>query len=96
MDKNLRIFSLFVCGTLKKGYYNHNRLCRNVKSIETAYTYGKLFHLPAGFPALEIPKNRILAEGTYDPEYDAELQNRFNLHDKIFNKPDNSTKVYIV
>ena len=36
--------------------------------------WGRLYHLHAGFPALEVPEGLILARGTADPLTDARRQ----------------------
>ncbi len=60
------ILRLFVYGTLKRGYWNHQRFCTQARSIEPAVVWGRLYHLNAGFPALEVPEGLILARGTAD------------------------------
>lgn len=55
------ILRLFVYGTLKRGYWNHQRFCAQARSIEPAVVWGRLYHLHAGFPALEVPEGLILA-----------------------------------
>lgn len=52
---------LFVYGTLKRGYGNHQRYCSSAVSIEPARVWGRLYHLSAGFPALEVPEESVLA-----------------------------------
>lgn len=71
-DNHLR---LFVYGTLKRGFWNHDQFCTRAISIEPATTWGWLYHLPAGFPALEVPDCSILAHGTADPLADTRTQN---------------------
>lgn len=68
--------TLLVYGTLKRGYWNHDRYCRNAIDIRPATTWGRLYTLPAGYPALEIPEEHILAHGTADPLADATIQAR--------------------
>lgn len=68
------ILRLFVYGTLKQGYWNHQRFCAQARSIEPAVVWGRLYHLHAGFPALEVPEGLILARGTADPLADARRQ----------------------
>ena len=68
------ILRLFVYGTLKRGYWNHQRFCAQARSIEPAVVWGKLYHLNAGFPALEVPEGLILSRGTADPLADARRQ----------------------
>lgn len=68
---------LLVYGTLKRGYWNHDRYCRNAIDIRPATTWGRLYALPAGYPALEIPEEHILAHGTAEPLTDAATQADF-------------------
>lgn len=68
---------LFVYGTLKRGFANHDRYCRDAIDIQPATTWGRLHQLPAGFPALVVPESGILAHGTTDPLADAVTQARF-------------------
>jgi gamma-glutamylcyclotransferase (GGCT)/AIG2-like uncharacterized protein YtfP len=79
------ILKLFVYGTLKRGFWNHDRFCAHAQKLEPATVWGKLYHLPAGFPALEVPESTILAQGTSDPLADAETQGRINIQD--FDRP---------
>lgn len=66
----------FVYGTLKRGFWNHDRFCRNAIDIRPATTWSRLYQLPAGYPALEVPESAILAHGTADPLADAATQAR--------------------
>ncbi len=59
--------TLFVYGTLKRGFWNHDRFCRNAIDIRPATTWGRLYLLPASYPALEVPESSILAHGTAAP-----------------------------
>jgi gamma-glutamylcyclotransferase (GGCT)/AIG2-like uncharacterized protein YtfP len=68
------ILRLFVYGTLKRGYWNHQRFCAQARSIEPAVVWGRLYHLHAGFPAIEVPEGLILSQGTSDPLADARRQ----------------------
>ena len=75
LNKNTDItISIFVYGTLKRGYRNHDRFCRSALEIQPATTWGRLYDLPAGYPVLVVPKSAILAHGTSDPLADAEIQ----------------------
>jgi gamma-glutamylcyclotransferase (GGCT)/AIG2-like uncharacterized protein YtfP len=78
--------TLFVYGTLKRDFWNHDRFCRNTIDIKPATTWGRLYDLPAGYPALEVPESAILAHGTADPLADAATQAR--IADEIANMPD--------
>jgi gamma-glutamylcyclotransferase (GGCT)/AIG2-like uncharacterized protein YtfP len=73
---NPQLLRLFVYGTLKRGYWNHQRFCAQARSIEPAVVWGRLYHLHAGFPALEVPEGLILARGTADPLADARTQQK--------------------
>jgi len=47
-DSPETILWLFVYGTLKRGYWNHQRFCAQARSIEPAVVWGRLYHLHAG------------------------------------------------
>lgn len=84
-DNHLR---LFVYGTLKKGFWNHDRFRTRADSIEPATTWGRLYHLPAGFPALEVPESSILVTGTADPLADTRTQNTIELAENAMPRPE--------
>ena len=86
MNKNQQL-RIFVYGTLKRGYWNHDRFCSQAVSIEPATTWGRIYHLPAGFPALVIPPESILATGTADPIADTRLQNETKIPQSGFINP---------
>ncbi len=71
------LLRLFVYGTLKRGYWNHERFCRGVLSVEETVVRGRLYELPSGIPVLEVPEEDILARGTADPSADVATQARF-------------------
>ena len=50
------LLRLFVYGTLKRGYWNHERFCRGVLSVEEAVVWGRLYELPSGIPVLRCPR----------------------------------------
>jgi len=54
---------LFVYGTLKRGFWNHDRFCRGVLTVEYAVVRGRLFEASSGIPVLEVPEEDILAVG---------------------------------
>ena len=66
-------FRMFVYGTLKRGFDNHRRFCHGVLSVEEGWLRGRLYQLPAGYPALVIPQQDVLADGTADPLHDAAM-----------------------
>ncbi len=84
-DNHLR---LFVYGTLKKGFWNFDRFCTWAVSIEPATTWGRLYQLPAGFPALEVPESSVLATGTADPLADTRTQNTVELPENAMTRPE--------
>ena len=61
---------LFAYGTLKRGSPMHDQLCRGVHSVLPARLWGRLYELPTGCPALQVPKAAMLAESTLAPEQD--------------------------
>ncbi len=60
------MLKLFVYGTLKCGYWNHDAFCREALEIREAQVRGRLYDGP-GFPILEVPDEDILAHGTANP-----------------------------
>jgi len=67
---------LFVYGTLKRGFWNHDRFCRGVLAVEDAVVRGRLFETSSGIPVLEVPEEDILAVGTTNPLADVATQAR--------------------
>lgn len=67
-------FRLFVYGTLKRGYWNHEAYCESAVSVEEATVRGRLYELPPGIPLLEVPDGDILAVGTDDLVADMRVQ----------------------
>ena len=70
------MLNLFVYGTLKRGFWNHDRFCRGVLTVEDAVVCGRLFETPSGIPILQVPEEDILAHGTADPLADVATQTR--------------------
>jgi len=58
--------TLFVYGTLKEGFHNHEHYCRGVRSVEPAYTWGRLHVWEPGVPILAVPRREILLRGSAD------------------------------
>lgn len=76
------VFRLFVYGTLKRGFSNHERFCANALSVEEAMAFGDLYDLPFGFPALVVPAASIQAIGTTDYKFDAAEQQRLDIPER--------------
>lgn len=72
---NEPIFHLFVYGTLKRGYWNHELFCQDAIFIQPASIIGRLYELPSGIPVLDVPKESILSVGSNDVCHDAQIQN---------------------
>jgi len=68
--------ALFVYGTLMRRYANHRRFCHGALLIRTATVRGRLFHLPAGYPAVSIDPSLVLARGSADIGRDLGLLGR--------------------
>ena len=68
--------TLFSYGTLKRRHANHDPFCRGYSHVEEATARGRLYDLPAGYPALVVPKEDIRAVGTADPIHDASEKQR--------------------
>ena len=64
---------LFVYGTLKRGYWNHDAFCRGALEIREAQVRGRLYEGP-GFPLLEVPGEDVLACGAAEPLADVATQ----------------------
>jgi gamma-glutamylcyclotransferase (GGCT)/AIG2-like uncharacterized protein YtfP len=59
MNQSLAI-KVFVYGTLKPGEANYHRYCQGKIITQTpAYTFGSLYSLPLGYPAMTKGKNRV-------------------------------------
>ena len=66
---------LFVYGTLMRGQVNHARFCADALTIEPAVTTGRLYHLPAGFPAMiEADGGQVFGEAMTFPDIEAVLR----------------------
>ncbi len=68
---------VFVYGTLKHGYWNHDRHMQGAVSSDPATVLGRLHVRSTGTPILEIPGEHVLATGTRHHAADAEAQRRF-------------------
>ena len=62
-ENTLHLLRLFVYGTLKRGYWNHDAFFHGVLDVRDAQVRGRLYEGP-GFPLLEVPDEDILAYGT--------------------------------
>ncbi len=71
---NPQLLRLFVYGTLKRGFWNHDRFCRGVLAVEDAVVRGRLFETSSGIPVLKVPEEDILAVGTTNPLADVATQ----------------------
>ena len=71
------VLRLFVYGTLKQGYWNHDAFCQGVLAVQEAQLRGRLYEGP-GFPLLEVPHEDVLAHGTADPLADVATQARLS------------------
>ena len=59
MNQSLAI-KVFVYGTLKPGEANYRHYCQGkIKTPISAYTFGSLYSLPLGYPAMTKGKNRV-------------------------------------
>jgi len=69
---------LFVYGTLKRGFWNHDRFCRGVLNIREAVVRGRLYEMHSGIPVLQVPDGDVLAHGTSDVSADVATQARLS------------------
>lgn len=69
--------AIFCYGTLQQDMANA-RYCNGCLSVETATICGDIYQLTAGYPAVKIPAESILALGSRNPEKDALIQTEQN------------------
>lgn len=62
---------LFFYGTLMRGQCHHGLVAPWLTHAEPARVWGRLYQLEAGYPALEVPPESVLATGTDAPRLDA-------------------------
>jgi gamma-glutamylcyclotransferase (GGCT)/AIG2-like uncharacterized protein YtfP len=74
MRSELRVF---VYGTLKRGFPNHDPYCTGVLRICSAWIRGRLFKLSPEIPAMTVPDEDILMYGTASVAADIEAQEKF-------------------
>ena len=74
MKRPSDLLRVFVYGSLKQGFTNHDDYCRGALSIEPAAVRGLLFEHPSGFPVVRVGREDVLAEGTADPATDMAVQ----------------------
>lgn len=68
-------FPVFVYGTLRRGFANHDRFCFDVLEVIPAWTSGQLYDLPYGFPAmLPAADGRVIGEVLVFPDPVAALR----------------------
>ncbi len=82
---------VFVYGTLKRGERNHDAYCGRAVSVEKATVRGRLYGLPAGYPALVVPEHDVRAVGTADPTRDAAEASQ---HPAPDTRPTGTSSVY--
>lgn len=56
----MQFVNLFVYGSLKRGYKNHEILKRCAQSIENGTIIGTLYDIKLGFPAVQLKGNYIV------------------------------------
>lgn len=67
IDSETYISRVFVYGTLMKGFWNYKRYLKGrVSRITPGKTYGLLYHLPEGYPAL-LAGNEIIEGEVMEP-----------------------------
>lgn len=70
------LFRLFVYGTLKRGYWNHEAFCSEAVSIQEATVRGRLYEFASGIPVLEVPERDVIAHGSENVLGDLAVQYR--------------------
>ncbi|GAB6908734.1 AIG2 family protein [Desulfosarcina cetonica] len=69
---------IFVYGTLKRGFWNHDRFCRGVLDVREAEVRGRLYEMHSAIPVLQVPDWDVLAHGTSDVWTDVATQARLS------------------
>ena len=85
--------SAFFYGSLTSGNWN-SHFCRSCLSVESALVCGRIYQLSAGFPAMQVPAESILAMGTRSPAQDAKTQTEHNAKPVEFKIRDGWNEVY--
>lgn len=67
-----RELPVFVYGTLKAGFRNHERYCRGVIEVTPALAWGRFHEWEPGIPILSVPRSDILLLGSPDAAADLE------------------------
>ncbi len=71
-----RTVSIFLYGTLRPEASHHHLVAPWVIDSVPAEIWGRLYHVPAGYPSVEIPEEFMVAVGTANPEDDARAADR--------------------
>ena len=71
-----QLLRLFVYGTLKQGFWNHDHFFRGVVTVENTMVRGRLFETSSRIPVLLVPEENILAVRTTNPRADVATQAR--------------------
>ncbi len=74
MKSELRVF---VYGTLKRGFSNHELYCAGVLRICPAWLRGRLFKRTDEIPSMSVTDEDVLALGTANTAVDIETQEKF-------------------
>jgi len=91
LKENTRgMLRLFVYGTLKRGFWNHDRFCRGVLDVREAAVRGRLYEMHSSIPVLRVPDGYVLAHGNSDALADVATQVRFSEH--LASYPEPTTK----
>jgi gamma-glutamylcyclotransferase (GGCT)/AIG2-like uncharacterized protein YtfP len=85
-EKTQGIMRLFVYGTLKRGFWNHDRFCRGVLDIREAVVRGRLYEMHSGIPVLQVPDGDVLAHGT--PDVSADVATQARLSEQLASYPE--------
>jgi gamma-glutamylcyclotransferase (GGCT)/AIG2-like uncharacterized protein YtfP len=75
---NPQFLRLFVYGTLKRGFWNHDRFCRGVLDVRESVVRGRLYEMQSGIPVLQVPDGDVLAHGTSNALADVDTHARFS------------------
>ena len=56
----MKYIDIFVYGSLKRGYHNHDYFCQNMINCIQGTVIGQLYDTGYGFPALDLNGNNVI------------------------------------
>jgi len=79
-ETRVGVLRVFVYGTLMRGQVNHPRFCHGARDAGPGTLRGRIYHLPAGYPAVSVDAAEVLEIATGDLAEDLRLQRHWDAH----------------